>query len=253
MKQSILYCLCLFLATVAAEAQDFITRGKIEYEVKRNIKRMYADANDDNNRHGNSIDMALPEFDVMYRDLLFSWNRWIYQPGRIGPRPSPYVDESSSYVNLDTKELVIKQRFIDDYMVFEDSLRPIKWQIGQETRKIAGWECRKAIGRIQDSVYVVAFYCPEIIPQGGPELFTGLPGMILGLAIPRLYTTWFATKVEIANIDESKIAPPTVKRNKLYKKKELAELLLKKYKDAGWWQDATFEKVIEMMTRYVLY
>lgn len=100
---------------------------------------------------------------------------------------------------------------------------------------------------------MVAFYCPEIITQGGPEFFTGLPGMILGLAIPRYYTTWFATKIEIASIDESKIVPPTIKKSKQYGKKELAEVLLKKYKESGWWKDVTLEKVMESMTGYTLY
>ncbi len=45
-----------------------------------------------------------------------------------------------------------------------------------------------------DSVYVIAFYTDQIIPSGGPESFNGLPGMILGIAIPRINTTWFATK-----------------------------------------------------------
>jgi GLPGLI family protein len=96
----------------------------------------------------------------------------------------------------------------------------------------------------------VAFYSPEIIPQSGPEFFSGLPGMILGLAIPRYYTTWFATKIEIANIDESKIVPPVVKKSKQYTKRELAEILLKKHKDAGWWKDVTLEKVIEFLSDY---
>jgi hypothetical protein len=33
--------------------------------------------------------------------------------------------------------------------------------------------------------------------------------MILGLAVPRLYTTWFATKIEVINdSDETKIIAP---------------------------------------------
>ena len=128
----------------------------------------------------------------------------------------------------------------------------IKWKIENETRKIAGWECRKAVGRIYDSVYVVAFYCPEIIPQGGPELFSGLPGMILGLAIPRYYTTWFATKIELANIDESKIAAPDPKKGKQYSKKELAEIVFKKYKQAGWTKDSTSANIFKTLSAYLL-
>lgn len=248
MKQVILFFVSVFLTAAAVEAQDFITRGKIEYEIKRNNKKMYEGADGRNN----SWTMSMPEFDVSYRNVLFSWDRWVYQPGRVGPTPSFSINENSVYVDLGTKEIVSKKRFIDDYFIYGDSLPAIKWRIEQETRKIAGWECRKAVGRIQDSVYVVAFYCPEIVTQGGPELFTGLPGMILGLAIPRFYTTWFATKVEIASIDESTIAPPTMKKGKQYKKKELAEVLFKKYKEVGWTNNLTLENVMKDMTGYLV-
>jgi GLPGLI family protein len=246
MKQTIVFCVWLLLGAGMAHAQDFVTRGKIEYEIKRNVKRMMAE----NDEPSNSFSMAMPEFDVIYRELIFSWNRWVYQPGRAPSTASRFINENVAYIDLDKKERVAKLQFLDNYFVFEDSLLPIKWKIENETRKIAGWECRKAVGRVQDSIYVVAFYCPEIIPQGGPEFFSGLPGMILGLAIPRHYTTWFATRVEIANIDESKIVPPAVKKSKQYTKKELAEILLKQYKEAGWWPDVTLEKVIVDMEGY---
>ena len=139
-------------------------------------------------------------------------------------------NEKSVFTDLDKKQIVKKIFIAADYVLIEDSVSTVKWKIENETRKIAGWECRKAVGKINDSVYVVAFYCPEIIPQLGPELFTGLPGTILGLAIPQYYTTWFATKVELANNDENKIVAPSIKKAKLYSKKELAELLMQKDK-----------------------
>jgi hypothetical protein len=44
--------------------------------------------------------------------------------------------------------------------------------------------------------------------------------------------------------------PPVVKKSKQYTKRELAEILLKKHKDAGWWKDVTLEKVIEFLSDY---
>ena len=60
-------------------------------------------------------------------------------------------------------------------------------------------ECKKALTKINDSVVVVAFYTDQIIVKGGPENFNGLPGMILGLAVPRLSLTLFATKLELTS------------------------------------------------------
>ncbi len=55
-----------------------------------------------------------------------------------------------------------------------------------------------------DSIYVVAFYTDEILTTGGPESFTGLPGMILGIAIPHEHVSWFATKVEAFGIADTR-------------------------------------------------
>jgi hypothetical protein len=52
-------------------------------------------------------------------------------------------------------------------------------------------------------------FIPEsITTSGGPESFTGLPGMILGLAIPHEHITWFATKVYTETIPETAIKAP---------------------------------------------
>ena len=59
-----------------------------------------------------------------------------------------------------------------------------------------------------DSIFVVAFYTDEIVSTGGPESFQGLPGMILGVVIPKMYTNWYATKVELEQVKEAGIAPP---------------------------------------------
>lgn len=237
-------CAALLISTQIA-AQDFITRGKIEYEIKRNNKRLYSDAE----RVNNSWIASKPEFDIYYRELVFSGNQSLYILGRRGTT-TYFPADNTLYTDLDTRQTISQQYFINTPYLLEDSVRSVKWKIENEIRKIAGFDCRKAIGVIHDSVYVVAFYCPEIVPQGGPEFFTGLPGMILGLAIPREFTTWFATKVELGSADESKISPPVAKKSKQYTKKELAAILSKKYKEAGWWKNEDFEKALLEVDRY---
>ncbi len=63
--------------------------------------------------------------------------------------------------------------------------------------------------RLNDSIVVIAFFTDEIIPASGPESFGGLPGMILGLAIPRMHTTWYATKLELKPANSKELAAPT--------------------------------------------
>jgi len=247
MKQLLILLVCCVVITEATQAQDFITSGKIEFEIKRNNKRMMNDRHPEMDWGGGMSDV-----DISIRDLVFTSNQLLYSPVRKGASRM-YMNETSLYTNLDTRKTVSKQGFMTEQFLIEDSIRPIKWKIENEVRKIAGFECRKAIGRYHDSVYVVAFYCPEIIPQGGPEFFAGLPGMILGMAIPQLYTTWFATRVELVNPDEVKIAPPTMKNSQPYKKQEMVDILYKKFKDSGWSMDLTREKVISYLDIYTFY
>jgi GLPGLI family protein len=64
------------------------------------------------------------------------------------------------------------------------------------------------VGKVMDSIVVIAFYTDEILTSGGPESFNGLPGMILGLAIPRLHTTWYATKLQLVEVTDKDLAAP---------------------------------------------
>lgn len=93
-----------------------------------------------------------------------------------------------------------------------DSLRKIRWKITDETREVAGYQCRRANALILDSVYVVAFYTDEIHVSGGPELFSGLPGMILEVALPHDNVIWRATKVTINN-GIAPLSPPAKGRS----------------------------------------
>jgi GLPGLI family protein len=132
-----------------------------------------------------------------------------------------------------------KQVFEQKFLV-EDSMRQIEWKISDEIRTIANYKCRKAVGKILDSVYVVAFYTEDIMVSGGPEMFSGLPGMILQIAIPRLNTTWIATKIDVVAPKESDFTISD--KGKKVNQKELYDNLReslkdwKKYADKNiWW------------------
>ncbi|MEO6820148.1 MAG: GLPGLI family protein [Ginsengibacter sp.] len=118
----------------------------------------------------------------------------------------------------------LKNVFERTYLI-EDSLRNAKWKITNDFREIAGFSCRRATTVIMDSVFVVAFYSDEIMIPGGPESFNGLPGMIMGLVINRLHTTWYATKVNVTNVNPSVIIPPVKGKNEKITMKKLADLL----------------------------
>ena len=203
MKKFILYILVL-LTGIQADAQDFLTRGSIEFEVKINTKRMYEEMFKGREEQVMMMGGGGPEFQVVKKQLLFNGNKTLYKSVSndffMGGGNTIFTDLDAGMSTFKSSSYVMDK-------LFEDSVKRLRWKIEDDTRVIAGFKCRKAIGVMMDSIYVVAFYCPEIIPQGGPEIFAGLPGMILGLAIPRKYTTWFATKVQL-EVDDKLIAAP---------------------------------------------
>ncbi len=73
----------------------------------------------------------------------------------------------------------------------------------------------------------------KLSSTGGPESFNGLPGMILGLALPHEHITWFATKVYTDDISDAQLTAPT--KGKKTNSKELLNTLQDFMKDWGAW------------------
>lgn len=233
---SILLALAGCCATVQAQ---YILAGHIEYEKKVNVHAQMKDLNgDDNNSWYEKMKSQIPKFNIAYFDLAFNREKSMYKPGRESTVVSKMWGSDPASDNIVLTEFntrrvsAFKQVFEQKFLV-QDTMRKIDWRLKDEIRTIAGYKCRKAVGVICDSVYVVAFYADDIPPSGGPEMFGDLPGMILEVAIPRLHTTWVATKVEVASVTEEDFAMKT--KGKKVTAKEMYEMVLTGLKDWGKW------------------
>jgi GLPGLI family protein len=111
------------------------------------------------------------------------------------------------YNDLTSQTSTIQKKIFEEAYLLKDSTRNIKWKITDENREIAGYSCRRANAMVMDSVYVVAYYTDQIPVSSGPEIFTGLPGMILGVAMPHDNVTWFATSVTDKPLEKPLIPP----------------------------------------------
>lgn len=98
--------------------------------------------------------------------------------------------------DLTSDSIFMRKQFGEESFLIAENTPKIKWKHTDERMEIAGYECRRANGLFMDSVYIVAFYCPEIDVSGGPAVISGLPGMILGVSIPQEHINIFATKVD---------------------------------------------------------
>ncbi len=210
MKRAILILNLILLMAMAVHAQ-YTTAGKIEYERKTNVWARYAeyaDEDEGDNEWLQNFKATTPQFKSSFFDLYFNNTKSIYKPGREvegnkwgwgdGPAKENIVLTDFASRKVKATKLVYEQKFF-----VQDSIRKIEWKEKGELRTIANYKCHKAVGKICDSVYIVAFYAEDIPASGGPEMFGGLPGMIMELAIPRLHTTWTVTKVELTTPKEA--------------------------------------------------
>lgn len=200
----------LLFSVLSGYSQQFITKGRIEFERKTNQHAFL----DENNPWDNQAKRNLPKFLTYYFNLDFDNTRLLYKAGRDADvKQNKYwgVFEGDNIIatNLATNTAITQKSIFSDTYLITDSIRKIDWKISTEVRKIAGFDCRKAVGKVMDSIIVIAFYTDEILPSGGPESFAGLPGMILGVAVPKMHTTWYATKLELTGIGEAQLATPT--------------------------------------------
>lgn len=224
------------LSFQSLQAQVFIEKGMIEYEVNLNNHKALGT--------GTWAEMfkdKIPKLSTSYYQLTFDSDKSIYVFNRKDEKTKSPIGfgndgaEENVWFNDYAKENFTQQKsvFGDTYLL-TDSLIRIDWKMTNESREIAGFNCRKAVGKLFDSVYVFAFYTDEITVSGGPMSLHGLPGMIMGITIPRMFCSWVATKLEVNGVNYSKLsAPPT--KGKKKKAAELQETVVKATKDWGSW------------------
>jgi GLPGLI family protein len=197
----------LFMALTNFCAAQYLTKGKIQFERKINLQKQSDEISYQENLKRNNWQFKIDLF-----DLYFTNEGSFYSLTK--------ADETIKFFNVPALNNVVvndfrsktklsKKEIFDQNFMVKDTAQKIRWKYVGELREIAGYECKRAEAILFDSIYVVAFYSEQISISAGPESFYGLPGMILGLAIPKLNTTWWATKVEPMDVNLDSFQRPT--------------------------------------------
>ena len=211
MKKQFALCFTFLLSCFVIKAQQiFLDKVSIEYAktvaVWPLMKELEPEWFEESKKY-------MPKETISYFNFSSEGNKSVYKRTKEADIPrnmwfKPFADENTVYNDYSNGTTITQKPIFEETYLVQDSLVKIKWKITSDTRNIAGFECRKAIGILFDTVTVFAFYTDEIMINGGPEGIHGLPGMILGMGIPRLHTTWFATKVNL-DVNSKSIAPAT--------------------------------------------
>lgn len=243
LRSAILLLICTMNCAMAQNAR-FVNQGTIEFEKKVNA---YALLKDQAKRYPDNIwsTQALeqyqknnPQFKTLKSELIFKNNQTFFNPIPDDNATNNWLNSFGSakqsniiLTNLKTETSINQKSIYEETYLVKDSIRKINWKITDEFRTIAGYDCRRANALIMDSIYVVAFYAETIPVSGGPETFSGLPGMILGVALPREHITWFATKVSDVEVADAQLKTPS--KGKPVTKKQLSDILKSALKDWG--------------------
>ena len=217
---STLALLVLSANSIFAQYARFPTSGTIEFEKTINMYALIKKKiNEDNETFFGpafeNFKKTQPQFKKVKSTLSFTGNKTMYTPientegnrGFFSDEPAAN-QPNTVFTDLNSLTSITQKSVYEETFLVKDSVRKINWKITNETREIAGYPCRRANAIVMDSIYVVAFYSDKIPVSGGPESFTGLPGMILGVALPHENITWFATKVTDTPVAQNTLVAP---------------------------------------------
>lgn len=141
------------------------------------------------------------------KELLSSAGTSIYQEKQVemeeGPEHRIVIrigddDRGSVYKNLIEKKLIKQHEFFGRNFLIKEALKPINWKLENEQKQIGGYICRKASASI-DTMKIIAWYCPDIAINDGPDIFWGLPGLILEVNVDNSKKTIVVNTVKITN------------------------------------------------------
>ncbi|MBK1439040.1 GLPGLI family protein [Parapedobacter sp. ISTM3] len=240
----LLACLVVFMTVsqpLRAQYARFVESGVVEFEKRVNMYAKIKSRIGDNSFMEQAFEQyrkTNPQFKSFKYSLAFADGKTRFWPhaapgsstGFLGNDPS--VDLGNIIVtDLIAGQSISQKSVYEETYLITDSTRRIQWRLTNETREIAGYECRRANALVLDSVYVVAFYTDQIPVTGGPESFTGLPGLILGIALPYENTTYFATKVDDRPVSAKELEAP--KKGKAVDYRELRTQLESSLKNWG--------------------
>lgn len=226
-----LFIICFLFFNVSFSQQKFIQAGKITFERKiGQITLLESIEQGEDNMFMEELKKVMPRIVTDFYVLDFNPQAAVYKLEKENTENKYFMsnlkptEDSYTIQDYANDQLTMRTGVFEKKYLVKDSLTKYQWKITGEVRQIAGFDCKKAITKIADSVVVVAFYTDEILVKGGPESFNGLPGMIMGIAVPRLSLTLFATKIELNNAATPLVFPVEKKPNYVRRKDVLVEV-----------------------------
>jgi len=231
MKRILLIIIC---ASLISNAFSQVKQGKIVYERKSQLQIQIDDP---------SFRNMLPKERKDKFELLFADNKTLWRATEEQPEEMSYDNGGAQiriitpgsndvlFSDLSSSRVVEQREVMTKQFTIEDSIHRFNWKMGNETRDILGYTCRKATTTrttqsqrvtmdngemnrqmVTDTLQIVAWFTDAIALPAGPESYQGqLPGTILELDINNGRTTLTALEVS-PKVDSKEIKEPKGKK-----------------------------------------
>lgn len=222
-KKNIATLVVLFVTTTSF-AQ--ITSGKIVYERKTNLKKLFKDNPRVKPFLKDDLTWKLDSFALHFNDSATAFLP-IESDEQEDGMMKMLTTHNIVYKNYNRNEKIAVLSMWGTETFVKDSIKPRAWKVTDSKRKIAGYTCRKAILEMNDTTRIYAWFAVDVIPSIGPEGFDGLPGAILGLANEEGSIVYFAKRVSMVP-PKQEVMSKVLKGKDVYTEEQLKAVLLEK-------------------------
>lgn len=185
------YLILIFSSIISIVDAQSLKDYEINYERKINMAKLYTWYNNTTGKEKFHVE----NFKLKTNSELSIYERQEKDISEESNDVWSYMTYSHTYIDIKNHKQISQKEVGEKTFLMKDSVPKIQWHIYDEARTIAGYPCRKAMGKYKDSILIVAFFTDQLEASVGPESIGGLPGTILGVVIPKLETTWLATSV----------------------------------------------------------
>ena len=191
------------LVAFSATSMAQITSGRIVFERKTNLHKLYKDNDRVKRFLKEDVKWKIEDFELYFNDSLSAFTPIESDEPEQGFMKF-LTTHNKIYSNTSANQKIAVLDLWGTETIVKDSLTQRTWKITESKRNIAGYLCRKAMWEMNDSTRVYAWFSTDLVPSIGPEGFSGLPGAVLGLATEDGSIIYFAKEVKA-------MAPPPAK------------------------------------------
>ena len=233
-KTLIAGCAILFVSLGQAQQKE----GKVTYTRTVQVQFRFAGMNDE-------MERQMPKTRTDKFELTFGNNQSLWKQGEKEDEDNDNAgaggvhiqmviagSDDVLYCNFDNTKRTEKRELFDKQFIVDDSIRPLKWKLSEETKTILNHLCRKATAtniskrtmmnidngkmerkEVDDTSNITAWFASDIPVSAGPAEYQGqLPGLILEMDINNGRQSFVATGIT-EKADLAIIKEPTGKKH----------------------------------------